>query len=665
MRHVFNRLAAAWVEPWVEPDAQLSNAYQSPGGGRAAAQFFQAAAISAVAHAAMLAVLGQFLLPQRHSEVVKIFSWPDEEPEAIELPELTYSIADPRDEPLPSMMSALALSSAPAMNTSTELETVSAPTEPTATIEVPPPEVEFATYKLDDVVIRGGSVGEEVLQVDGAIDRLTDEILTHLEQSKLLVVWIMDASISLAPDRQMVAERLERIYKELDQASGSSAGGSAAGGLSSGALKSSLVAFGEKALEMVPPTVNYAECFDAIRHVPNDPSGIENVFSTVIQCVQRYQKPGRAEHRRLMFVIWTDESGNDYARLEDAVQFCHRNVVPVYVVGPSAMFGQERGTLAYTHVDGKVYNLPIDRGPDAVRQERLNLPYWFDGSQYETLHSGMGPFALTRLAHETGGAYFIKDNPADRSPFPVETMRRYVPDYDSPNEYVRRAQRSPLRRAVLGSVDLASQRKLKGTPRLSFAPTGRTFFQELKQAQETVAYNLLTITSAVALFGPKGLEKEYVKEPSPRWRAWYDLTYGRLLAMNVRCNEYNSACAEMKGKGADFVDKQSNRWQFKPDRKIHFGSQNERMAKEAIRLLTRCVNDNPGTPWAVLAQRELEQPLGFAVDEAYVAPPPPAPAPPKTPPAKPAPPPPPPSNQRRMEQPNRIAKPVEAPLPKL
>ncbi|HVC95723.1 MAG TPA: vWA domain-containing protein [Pirellulales bacterium] len=657
MRHVFNRLAAALVEPWVDADAELQNAYQSPGARpAAAAKFLQAATISAAAHAALLAVLAQFVVAQRPNEVVKIFSWTDEERETIELPELTYSIADPRDDPLPNMMSALALSSAPVMNTSSELESVSEPTEPTSTIEVPEPEVEFATYKLDDVVVRAGSVGEEVLQVDGAIDRLTDEILTHLEQSKLLVVWIMDASVSLAPDRQSVAERLERIYKELDLTSS----------LSSGALKSSVVAFGEKAVEMVPPTVNYAECFDAIRRVPNDPSGIENVFSTVIHCVQRYQKVRSSEHRRLMFVIWTDESGNDYARLEDAVLFCHRNVVPVYVVGPSAMFGQERGTLAYKHVDGKVYHLPIDRGPDAVRQERLNLPYWFGGSQFETLHSGLGPFALTRLAHETGGAYFIKDNPADRSPFPVETMRRYVPDYNSPNEYVRGAKHSPLRRAVLGAVDLTSQRKLKGTPRLTFAPTGRTFFQELKEAQQTVAYNLLTITGAVSLFGPKGLEKEYVKEPSPRWRAWYDLTYGRLLAMNARCNEYNSACAEMKGKGADFVDKQSNRWQFRPEAKIHFGSQNERMAKEAIRLLSRCVKENSGTPWAVLAARELEQPLGFAVDEAYVAPPPPPPPPPppKAPPAKPAPPPPP-SNERRVEQPKKLPKPVEVPLPKL
>jgi hypothetical protein len=77
------------------------------------------------------------------------------------------------------------------------------------------------------------------------------------------------------------------------------------------------------------------------------------------------------------------------------------------------------------------------------------------------------------------------------------------------------------------------------------------------------------------------------------------------------------------------------------------------------------VKDNPGTPWAVLAQRELKDPFGFRVDETYVAPPPPPPKPkPGTNPPKP-PPPPPASNQRRTEQPRKLDKPAEVVLPKL
>jgi hypothetical protein len=119
----------------------------------------------------------------------------------------------------------------------------------------------------------------------------------------------------------------------------------------------------------------------------------------------------------------------------------------------------------------------------------------------------------------------------------------------------------------------------------------------------------------------------------------------------------------MKGKGADFVDNKSNRWHFKPDAELHFGSASQRMAKEARRLLMRCVEQNAGTPWALLAQRELKDPFGFRIDEAYVAPPPPPPKP-KAQPAAPAPPPPA-SNARRSEQPRKLNKPAEAALPKL
>ena len=33
------------------------------------------------------------------------------------------------------------------------------------------------------------------------------------------------------------------------------------------------------------------------------------------------------------------------------------------------------------------------------------------------------------------------------------------------------------------------------------------------------------------------------RETSRRWQAHYDLIRGRLLAMKIRCYEYNSACA--------------------------------------------------------------------------------------------------------------------------
>ncbi|HVA51756.1 MAG TPA: vWA domain-containing protein [Pirellulales bacterium] len=642
------------AEPWLDEHDLLAEAYQTsdPGIGFWA-RFLQGAIASGIAHAVLLIGLAQWHLVEPLKEPPALLSVvPSLDETPIEALDVDYLPAEETEEQSDNALAATSMSSAPVIEDEPLLTSVSEPTEMTATIELPPMLTALSGFELSDVVVQTGSVGVEVTEVEGAVDRLTEEILTNLEESRVLVVWLMDASISLKPDRQAAADRLQHIYQEID----------ASGGADGEALRSCVVAFGQQVQELAPPTADYHQIVEAIHKVPTDPSGIENVFSAVLTCVVRYQKERVQEHRRVMIVIWTDESGNDYARLEDAVQFCRNNVVPVYIVGPSAMFGKEQGTLSYLHTDGKRYQLPVDRGPDSVREERLHLPYWFEGSQYETLHAGLGPFALTRLAHESGGAYFIKDNPGDGSPFAIETMRRYEPEYNSPDEYLRAAGHSQLRKAVLAVVDFTRQRKFKGTPRLSFAPTGQSYFNEMREAQETAAYDSMLLQQCLGVFGARGLEQAYSRETSPRWRAWYDLTYGRLLAMMVRCNEYNWACATMKAKGADFVDKKSNRWQFKPDGNLHYGSQDERMAKEATRLLTRCVKDNPGTPWAVLAQRELKDPFGFKVVEAYVAPPPP---PPKAKPGKPAPPPPPPSNQRRTEQPRKLQKPVEADLPKL
>ena len=658
MRTLWARVADFLAEPWVEETSPEEHPYQAHDPGvSAGARFIQGAVISAAAHAALLAVLGQFAVDKLQPTPEPLLLTTSETDDLLPPPpELEYQMAEARDEPADSALSALAMSLGPEFHPDASLRGVVRVAELPAAIEAPRPEVDLDALQLDERLLKAGSLGEQMVEVEGAVDRITEEIMANVEREKTLVVWIMDASISLKDDRQAAADRLQRIYRELDEL------GAIEG--RDGRLASAVVAFGQQAQEMAPPGSEPGEVIAAIRNVPTDASGVENVFQTVVWCAMRYQRQRHAEHRREMFVIWTDESGNDYDHLENAVTFCRNNVIPVYVVGPSAMFGQEKGSIAYKHTDGKTYQLPVDRGPDSVRDERLKLPYWFDGGQYESLRSGLTPFALTRLTSETGGAYFIMDHAADRAPFAVETMQRYAPEYDPPPVYVRHAAQSPVRRAVLAAVDITRQRKLKGTPRLKFAPNGKTYFSELREAQEVAAYNTPTLQQALNAFGPRGYEEAYAKESSPRWRAWYDLTYGRLLAMYVRCNEYNWACAVMKAKGADFVDQKSNRWQFQPDAATHYGSQSEKMAKEATRLLTRCVKENPGTPWALLAERELAQPLGFKVIEAYEAPPPPPPKP-KANPTKTPPPPPPNPNTRRREEPKKLPRPVEIPLPKL
>ena len=90
--------------------------------------------------------------------------------------------------------------------------------------------------------------------------------------------------------------------------------------------------------------------------------------------------------------------------------------------------------------------------------------------------------------------------------------------------------------------------------------------------------------------------------------------------MKVRCYEYNWACARMKKDPPKFSNPRSNAWRLVPDTEIQYSEKAAAAAKEAETLLRRVVDEHPATPWALLAQRELKDPLGFKWVETYVPP---------------------------------------------
>jgi hypothetical protein len=104
-------------------------------------------------------------------------------------------------------------------------------------------------------------------------------------------------------------------------------------------------------------------------------------------------------------------------------------------------------------------------------------------------------------------------------------------------------------------------------------------------------------------------------EEEPRWQAGYDLALGRALAAKVRTDGYNMMLAEAK-QGRAFERPRSNTWILTPAADFPASSL-ERLADEATDSLRRVVADHPGTPWAMLAQRELATPLGWGWEEGF------------------------------------------------
>ena len=114
---------------------------------------------------------------------------------------------------------------------------------------------------------------------------------------------------------------------------------------------------------------------------------------------------------------------------------CRQQDAIIHVVGPNAVFGSERGTHLWRDSGtGFTFQLPVKRGPETSLPERLMLPYWhgfqfppammngnlvgqdlpwYGGAMREGMLSGFGPYALTRLALQTGGTFTVLNRPGD------------------------------------------------------------------------------------------------------------------------------------------------------------------------------------------------------------------------------------------------------------
>ncbi|AMV40831.1 VWA domain-containing protein [Planctomyces sp. SH-PL62] len=464
-----------------------------------------------------------------------------------------------------------------------------------------------------------GDGAEHVEGVEGAVDRVAMEVLRRLERGRTLVVWAFDASRSLEAERKRLSKHIETIYghiAQLDQDRLSADGG----------LLSAVVAFGQSRKAMTPkPTDEVVAIRQAIEAIPADDSGIESTFGTVAGIVDKYgkfQSPD-GEDYRLMVIVVTDEVGDDQDRLESTIEAARKREVPIYVLGSQALFGRSDRRMDYYDPRTKFLHkdLKVDAGPESAMIEQIRLPFWYGGPQYDELESGFGPYALSRLASATGGIYFVSRLDGARMGFDASLMKEYRPDWVPRRQYEAEIARSPLRQAVV-NASLITQQNLPGMPTLQFPSMDAPEFKDVLQNNQVVAERT-AYTVDEALAPVTAAAKRRDRETSRRWQAHYDLIRGRLLAMKVRCYEYNWACARLVKDPPRFQDPKSNAWRLVPDAEIRYSDKAAAAGKEAEALLKRVVDEHPNTPWALLADRELKNPLGFKWVEAYVPPPPP------------------------------------------
>ncbi len=333
--------------------------------------------------------------------------------------------------------------------------------------EIERPILQGPTFDQEIMVQGVGSTG--ATGAEGAVDRITTEILLSLDNQPTLVIWLFDQSGSLQAQREQIAKRFDRVYEELGVIK--SSGAAAFEKHDDKPLLTSVAQFGKTVSPLTPePTDDVEEIKAAVRAVTEDPGGQENVFGAIATVAQEFRHHRLKRPRRnVMIVVFTDEAGDDINRLDDAVSICTKYQMPVYVVGVPAPFGRKEAFVKYVHPDKEKYDqtpidVAVDQGPESLLPERIKLGFigGGDNDPRENFDSGFGPFGLTRLCYQTGGMYFTvhpnrsvgrtvrkRDTEVMSSYlsefFDPRIMRRYRPDYVTVNEYREKAVRNRAR----------------------------------------------------------------------------------------------------------------------------------------------------------------------------------------------------------------------------
>jgi hypothetical protein len=527
-----------------------------------------------------------------------------------------------------------------------------------------------------------GMTGVGTQGTDGAVDRITYEILQYMEERPTLVVWLFDASGSLTRRRQEIRDRFDRIYQELgivramrekkkitkDEREAEP-------------LLTSIYSFGQKVnLLTKNPTADLNEITEAIDRIENDISGLEFVFSAVYSAAEKYKgyrvaRSGEGPARNVLFVVVTDERGNDSnVGLEKTIGLCRKHSMPVYVMGVPAPFGREKGYIKYVDPDPKFDQTPswseVDLGPETYYPERIQLGYEDNYYEEPVVDSGFGPYALSRLCYETGGIYFTVHPNRKLNQFvgkgeieafashlayffDPDIMQRYRPDYVPESEYLSLLKSSPMRQALVQASQFSRVGSLD-RPRQVFLRTDEAaFVNALTEAQKEPARleNKLIQLCEILFEGSKHRDKEL----SPRWLASFDLSFGTALAEKVRNQGYNQMLAAAK-RGLAFKNPKNNTWTIKPSGEISTNSKLEKEGALAIELLNRVKEEHPGTPWAFMANQELNRPIGWSWEESFTDTQPP----PRPPQGNNGTPPPPQNDRARM-----LERPPTRPVPKL
>jgi hypothetical protein len=444
-----------------------------------------------------------------------------------------------------------------------------------------------------------------------ALERLATEIRESARQRMTTVVWLVDRTQSAELWRADVTSTFAPIEQELSRGEKN--------------LKMSVAGYAGKNVTFVTdePTADAAAIRQALETVQPTEQGGENTLAALAEAARKLGPLGRDQGGYLIFVVVTEEAGDDAAKADEVIPALKRCGAIVNVIGVEAPLGRAQWANAPMFGEQPLEGADVVvQGPESPHGERIDLGFWNVGyaDVSDALGSGFGPYALARVCFETEGTFFAcRDGRRGLAGWGTKGMtidarfrRKYAPPYMPAAQYEAEVASN---RAVQGL------RKAAEHPRVEVAKTLMYEFvagdeAALKRALDSAQRDVARLEPKLAeLYDAlKPGEADRAKLTVPRLQAAYDLAMGRVLAARVRVEGYNAMLAQLK-QGKRFTKEGSTTWVIHETNTISAGSAYERLLKDAAMYLERVKKEHPGTPWAYLADQELASPMGWEWQE--------------------------------------------------
>jgi hypothetical protein len=208
-------------------------------------------------------------------------------------------------------------------------------------------------------------------------------------------------------------------------------------------------------------------------------------------------------------------------------------------------------------------------------------------------------------------------------PFPAKTLEQYAADTPPEPSELRKAVRKA--RAVLFAIagggepaELTAQvRKERVELKVTLsvlkdgyrAPTNENQFKNrVRKDQDDIARLLAGLEEALDDLKKAGEGRD---AETKRWQANYDFVLARLEAQLAYLYEYQFMLGQMRKELPPRDPKLHGGWRLASAERLNGDKRGKDLAKDARKILDRLIEQNPKTPWEVLAKREKLTALGL------------------------------------------------------